>query len=76
MQNSAISFRVCVNDDLTRIPGIINELKEQFTIEQESGLVLATIRYYDEETIRKITSEAERLLEQRNGTTIQIVMRK
>ena len=76
MQNSAISFQVCVNNDLVRIPKIITELSDHFTIDKENGLVLATIRYYDEETIQKVTSGHEHLLEQRNGSTIQVVMRK
>lgn len=76
MQNSAISFQVCVNNDKVRVQRIIEELKEHFSIEMENGLELATIRYYDEATIIMITEGRERLLEQRDKTTAQIVLRK
>ena len=76
MQNSAISFQVCVNNDKVRVQRIIEELKEHFSIEMENGLELATIRYYDEATITMITEGRERLLEQRDKTTAQIVLRK
>ena len=75
MQNSAISFQVCVNNDKLRIQKIMAELKEYFLIEMENGLELATIRYYDETTINRVTEGRERLLEQRNKTTAQIVLR-
>ncbi len=75
MQNSAISFQVCVNNDSHRIPKILEELCAHYSIEHENGLKLITIRYYDEETIGRITEGCERIMEQRNTTTAQIVLR-
>ena len=75
MQNSAVSFQVCVNNDHSRIPRVIGELKERFTVNQEENLDMVTIRYYDEETIGRVTGGRVRWLEQRNGTTVQIVLK-
>lgn len=76
MQNSAISFRVCVDWDEGRIHRIVKDLDRYFTIHKGAGLELVTIRYYDQETIDRLTGGRECLLEQRNGITIQMVLRK
>lgn len=75
MQNSAISFQVCVNNDSTRVPGVMQELSDHFDIHQETGLELVTIRYFDQATIKRVTVNKKILLEQRNHTVVQMVMR-
>ena len=75
MQNSAISFKVCVNNDRIRIPKVIRDLEDHFSVETENGLELVTIRYFDEETIKRVTVEKEIILEQHNSNTAQMVMR-
>ncbi|HYW96183.1 MAG TPA: aspartate kinase [Bacteroidales bacterium] len=75
MQNSAVSFMVCVNNDRMKIPQVIKALEDHFTTETENGLELVTIRYYDEKTIKRVTVAKEILLEQHNLTTAQMVMR-
>ncbi len=75
MQNSATSFQICVNNDKNRIERILSDLGEQFKVEWENELELATIRYYDQQTIDRVTIQKEIILEQRNKTTAQMVMR-
>ena len=75
MQNSATSFQICVNNDRNRIERIKKELEGQFIISEENHLELATIRYYDEATIKRVTVDKEIILEQHNRTTVQLVMR-
>ncbi|MCF8380711.1 MAG: aspartate kinase [Bacteroidales bacterium] len=75
MQNSATSFQICVNNDRNRIDRIVAELGQQFNIEWENALELVTIRYFDEQTIERVTVQKEVILEQRNKTTAQMVMR-
>ncbi len=75
MQNSAVSFEVCVNNDRVRIPKVIKELEDHFTVDTENGLELVTIRYYDEETIKRVTVAKDIILEQHNRNTAQMVMR-
>jgi aspartate kinase len=76
MQNSAVSFQVCVDNDVVRLDGIMDEMKKYFTINFENGLDLLTIRYYDSHTIEKLTVGREVLLEQKNGINIQMVLRR
>jgi aspartate kinase len=75
MQNSAISFQLCVNNDQRRISAIMAELEEEFLIQMENGLELVTIRYFDQETIARVTINKKILLEQHNVNTAQMVMR-
>jgi aspartate kinase len=74
LQNSAISFDVCVNNDKSRIPGVITELEREFRVSSTTGLELITIRYYDEETIARVLVNKDLLLSQRTKNTIQMVV--
>ena len=76
MQNTAVSFRICVNNDSTRIPDVVKELEEYYKISSESDLELITIRYFDEETINRVLVKKEVLLEQHTQRTVQMVVRK
>jgi aspartate kinase len=75
MQNSAVSFMVCVNNDQDRLPLVIKDLKGHFKVSTENGLELVTIRYFDNATISRVLVNKEKLLEQRGKTTIQMVIR-
>jgi aspartate kinase len=75
MQNSAVSFDVCVNNDQSRIPAVLSELKKEFRVSCTEGLELITIRYYDEDTIKRVLVNKDLLLTQRTKTTIQMVVK-
>lgn len=75
MQNSAISFSVCV-DANPRISDLINDLQEQFNIVRNEDMRLLTIRHYTEAAIQRHLAGDEVLVEQRSRTTIQLVTRK
>ena len=65
----------CVNNDQTRIPRVINELRDHFEVTSENGLELITIRYYDEKTVERVMVNKELMLEQKSKTTIQLVVK-
>ncbi|MBN2481732.1 MAG: aspartate kinase [Bacteroidales bacterium] len=75
MQNSAVSFDVCVNNDQSRIQAVIKELEKHFRVRVTSGLELITIRYYDHETIDRVLVNKDLLMTQRTKTTIQMVVK-
>ncbi|HKR03675.1 MAG TPA: aspartate kinase [Bacteroidia bacterium] len=75
MQNSAISFSVCMDNDLFKIPALIDELKTHFKILYNENLELYTIRHYFPSTIETLSAGKEILLEQRSRLTAQLVMR-
>jgi len=71
MQNSAISFTVCVNHPRQKLAHLIDALKENFEIKYNEGLELLTIRHFNEETIERYLSGKKILLEQRSRRTYQ-----
>ncbi|MBP5413268.1 MAG: aspartate kinase [Bacteroidales bacterium] len=75
MQNSAISFSICV-DDKYNMPDLIEELQTEFFVKYNTDMELYTIRHYDKNSIAEITRKGEVLLEQKNRSTVQYVIRK
>jgi len=75
MQNSAINFSVCVDNDPMKLARITSALQQFFELSTETGLDLVTIRYYDSNSIARMCQGHEILLEQRNNITVQLVLK-
>ncbi|MCX2430696.1 aspartate kinase [Pedobacter sp. GR22-10] len=75
MLNSAISFSVSIDDHPERIECLIKDLSTEFTIKYNKGLELVTIRYYNQNTIDRVTVDKEILLEVKSRHTCQMVMK-
>ncbi|MFI5452825.1 aspartate kinase [Pedobacter sp. UC225_61] len=75
MLNSAISFSVSVDDDEAKIKQLIADLSETFKVKYNKGLELVTIRYYNQQTIDRVTVNKDVLLEVKSRHTCQIVMK-
>lgn len=75
MQNSALKFLLCVNNDKRKLPKIIDQLENDFKISYETGLELITIRYFDQSTINRVTINKELILEHRDKKNIQLIVR-
>ena len=74
MQNSAISFSVCIDNKFNKFDEFYNELKNQFKIDVQKGVDLYTIRHFDEQAIKVIEAKGKSLLTQINKETSQIVV--
>ncbi len=75
MQNSAISFSICIDDTGETIDRLKGELSIHYQLKSNEPVELVTINNYDEETIRKITEGREVLLEQKTRATIQLIIK-
>lgn len=75
MQNSAISFSVCVDNDLAKIPKLIEKLQTEYRVRYNTDLQLYTIRHYYPSTIENLSIGKEILLEQKSRNTAQLVMK-
>jgi len=75
MQNTALSFSISVDMDERKVPGLIKALEEEYAVRYNTGLELVTIRHYDQETIDRVSSNKEILLEEKSRHTCQMVMR-
>lgn len=76
MQNSAISFSVCADNDPMKVPGLYEELASEFKVLYNEHLRLITIRHYFPSTIDQLTKGKTILLEQRSRQTAQIVIKE
>jgi len=74
MQNSAINFSLCIDDDTDKVPALIEALKNDFRVLYNKNLELVTIRYYDQATIDRVTIDKKLLLEHKSRYTVQLVM--
>jgi aspartate kinase len=75
MQNSAISFSVCADNDDRKIPQLIEKLKENFRVLYNDQLELITIRYYDASTVDRVCIGKKVLLEHKSRYTVQLVVK-
>lgn len=75
MQNSAISFSLCVDNDAQRLSGLIEELGKHYRVLYNDNMELVTIRYYDQVTIDRVTVGKTILLEVKSRYTAQLVMK-
>jgi aspartate kinase len=75
MQNSAISFSFCIDEDERKFNQFREILKPTYSLRFNSGMGLLTIRHYNDEVIGKLIKGREILLEQRSRTTLRVVMR-
>lgn len=75
MQNSAISFAVCVDNDPMKIPNILQELRNNYHVECSEGLQLITIRNYNEAVVDMLLRGKTLLAEQKSSQTVRLVVK-
>ncbi len=75
MQNSAISFSVCTDNDPQKTDPLLEELGKNFKVLYNTGVQLMTIRNYNQEIIAKLSENKVVLIEQRSRHTHQMVMK-
>jgi aspartate kinase len=75
MLNSAISFSVSVDNDAAKIKQLIADLSVNYKVKYNEGLELVTIRYYNPQTISRVTVNKEVLLEVKSRHTCQMVIK-
>ena len=74
MQNSAVSFSVCVDHDAQKVPALIDALKKEYQVLYNDDLTLYTIRHYNDDSMAKVLKGKTLLLEQKSRHTLQLVV--
>ena len=74
MQNSALSFSLCIDDNEMLLEQLRQRLTSQFQLRYNRGLQLITIRYYTQQIIDTIVAGRPILLQQRSRTTTQLLV--
>lgn len=75
MLNSAISFSISFDHDAKKLEHLLADLSADYKVKYNTGVELVTIRYYNQETIDRVTLNKNVLLEVKSRHTCQIVMR-
>lgn len=74
MQNSAISFSFCIDNNVAVFNDFIKSLQEEFEVLYNKDVRLITIRHYTEGIIKEIIGNRITLVEQRSRITAQFVL--
>ena len=74
IQNSAISFSVCVNNKYNRLDELISVLKLKYKVKVYNNVELYTIRHFDIDSIKLLDKfKGKKILEQRTEKIFQVV---
>lgn len=76
IQNSAISFSVCIDNKFRNAAVLIEYLQQKFQVSYNRNVNLYTIRHFDQKAIERIRKNRSVLLEQRTRGTIQFVTKE
>jgi aspartate kinase len=74
MQNSAVSFTICMDNKPNRFANLLKDLEEEFTVKYNMNKKLITIRHYTQEAIDQVIGNQPIILEQKSRTTLQVVI--
>ena len=75
IQNSAISFSVCVYDKFNKLEELLSNLKAVFRVECIENVNLFTIRHFNQNSCDEILKNNELILEQRTEDVIQLIVK-
>lgn len=73
IQNSALSFSVCLEDKYHTFQSFYDDLKLKYKISYNSDVTLFTIRHFDELSVNQIINDKKVYLRQGSRETIQII---
>jgi len=74
MQNSAVSFTICIDNKPNRFANLLKDLKDEFFVKYNMNKKLITIRHYTPEAIKQVVGEQRVILEQKSRSTLQVVL--
>lgn len=75
MQNTAISFVVCVNDVDDRVEQFMKNINQDFKVMVDRNLELVTVRHYQKDILEHLRTGKIVVYEERIKRTIQMVMK-
>lgn len=73
MQNSALSFSVCVDYDSRKVPALIEELSKRYKVKFNVELSLLTVRHYNEDLLENLLRNKKVIVEQKTRHTARFV---
>jgi aspartate kinase len=74
IQNSAISFTVCVDNKYDSLDALLAKLRGSFKVSWNEGVTLFTIRHATPVEVKRLEADKTVLLKQENRDTVQLVV--
>ncbi|MBN1252351.1 MAG: aspartate kinase [Bacteroidales bacterium] len=74
LQNSAVSFSICVDYDKNKVDAALSELNQDYKVLYNLNLTLITIRHYDSEIINEMTNKRKIFVQQKSRHTARFVV--
>lgn len=75
IQNSAISFSVCLDNKFRGLQPLLEELKRKFKVVCHEDVSLYTVRHFNDEAVKSLQNGKSVLVEQRGKETVQLVVK-
>jgi aspartate kinase len=75
MQNSAISFSLCIDEGGEEMIGFIQQMQKDFKVRYNQNMELITIRHYNQPIIDNLIGNRKVYLEQKSRSTVQLLVR-
>ncbi len=76
IQNSAISFSVCVDNRYNKLESLLAKLREKFRVTWNENVSLYTIRHATQVEIKHLLKGKEMLLKQESRETVQLIVKE
>ncbi len=76
IQNSAISFSVCIDNKYNNLEALLAKLREQFKVKWNEGVTLYTIRHSKPSEVKALTENKTVLLKQESRETVQLIVKE
>ncbi|MBT0607200.1 aspartate kinase [Aequorivita echinoideorum] len=76
IQNSAISFSVCINDKFKNLEALLAKLREKFSVNWNENVTLYTVRHFNPTEIKTLSENKKVLLKQESRETVQLVIQE
>ncbi|NSW45462.1 MAG: aspartate kinase [Bacteroidales bacterium] len=75
MQQSAVSFSICVDYDERKLNAFLQAMKNQFDVLYNTDLTLITIRHYTDEAIKKVIGNNKIIIKEISRKTARLVVK-
>lgn len=75
IQNSALSFSVCIEDKFNNFQQFLSEINKNYKVSYFENVMLYTVRHATEEAVERIEQKGEILLKQATKGTVQLVLK-
>lgn len=76
IQNSAISFSVCLDNKYDNLEPLLNKLRSTFKVTHHKNVTLYTVRHSQPNEIKALTEHKTVLLKQESGETVRLVVQE